>query len=190
MLSEIQKFSNSEVFFVTLDNEPEKTRHWFRATEICDLLFSKSNSLKYVQLHCKDWQYREFQVGKGRPALYVCESGVYRMILRSKAPIALDFQDWLTEEILPKLRANNVVMLPSVTGEAIAEEWEAQGKEIQQLKQQLFAISATKQKASFSELELMIANRNVAAIEAELLLRGTRMTKSQKELVLQGRWLQ
>lgn len=104
MLEAIQKLSNSEVFSITLENEPEKTKHWFRATDLCEILFTKGNAQRYVNLHCKDWQYREFKVGKGRPALYVCESGVYRLILRSKAPIALEFQDWLTEEVIPKLR--------------------------------------------------------------------------------------
>jgi prophage antirepressor-like protein len=119
MLEAIQKFSDSEVFSVTLENEPEKTKHWFRATDLCDVLFSKNNSHKYVTTHCKDWQYREFQVGNGRPALYVCESGVYRLILRSKAPIAIEFQDWLTEDVLPKLRASGGYIMPSATSEQL-----------------------------------------------------------------------
>jgi prophage antirepressor-like protein len=119
MLEAIQKFSDSEVFSVTLENEPEKTKHWFRATDLCDVLFSKNNSHKYVTTHCKDWQYREFQVGNGRPALYVCESGVYRLVLRSKAPIAIEFQDWLTEDVLPKLRASGGYIMPTATSEQL-----------------------------------------------------------------------
>lgn len=115
MLSEILKFSNSDVFSVTLEGEPEKTRHWFRATDLCAVLFDQKNAFRYVNQHCKDWQYREFQVGKGRPALYVCESGVYRLILRSKASIAIEFQDWLTEDILPKLRAEGGYIMPYAT---------------------------------------------------------------------------
>lgn len=113
MLKQIQALSNSDVFTIVLENEPEKTKYWFRATELCELLFSKSNSQKYVKLHCKDWQYREFQNGNGRPALYVCESGVYRLILRSKAPIAIEFQDWLTEDLLPKLRKQGIYVIKS-----------------------------------------------------------------------------
>lgn len=119
MLEQIQKFSDSDVFSLTLESEPEKTRYWFRATEICDLLFTKGNTQRYVTLHCKDWQYREFQVGKGRPALYVCESGVYRLILRSKSQFALEFQDWLTEEVLPKLRASGGYIMPTATSEQV-----------------------------------------------------------------------
>lgn len=119
MLEQIQKFSDSEVFSVTLENEPEKTKYWFRATDLCQILFAKGNSHKYVTLHCKEWQYREFQVGMGRPALYVCESGVYRLILRSKAPVALDFQDWLTEEVLPKLRTSGAYVMPNITSEQL-----------------------------------------------------------------------
>jgi prophage antirepressor-like protein len=119
MLEAIQNFSQSEVFSVTLENEPEKTKHWFRATDLCEVLFNQKNAFRYVNQYCKDWQFREFQVGKGRPALYVCESGVYRLILRSKAPIALEFQDWLTEEVLPKLRASGGYIMPNATSEQI-----------------------------------------------------------------------
>lgn len=133
MLEAIVKFSDSEVFCITLENEPEKTKHWFRATDLCKVLFSKGNAQRYVTLHCKDWQYREFQIGMGRPALYVCESGVYRMILRSKAPIALEFQDWLTEELLPKLRASGGYIMPTAT----SSQLEALQSEIHALQSKL-----------------------------------------------------
>jgi prophage antirepressor-like protein len=119
MLNSIDKFSDSEVFSLTLEDEPENSRHWFRATDLCDLLFSKNNAHKYVVTHCKEWQYREFQVGLGRPALYVSESGVYRLILRSKAPIAIEFQDWITEKVLPKLRSTGFYMASDITREQI-----------------------------------------------------------------------
>lgn len=119
MLDKVKKLSDSDAFTIVLENEPEKTRYWFRATEICDVLFTKNNTQRYITLHCKDWQYRQFQVGKGRPALYVCESGVYRLILRSKSPIALEFQDWITEELLPKLRASGGYIMPDATREQL-----------------------------------------------------------------------
>jgi prophage antirepressor-like protein len=138
MLETIQKFSDSDVFSLTLESEPEKTRHWFRATEICELLFSRNNAHKYVTIHCKDWQYREFQVGSGRPALYICESGVYRLILRSKAPVALEFQDWLTEDVLPKLRASGGYIMPTATS-AQLEVLQAEIEALKAEKAQAFA---------------------------------------------------
>lgn len=115
MLESVLNFSGSKFFALVLKTEPERTKNWFRATEICNQLFSKNNSQKYVKLHCKEWQYREFQVGNGRPALYVCESGVYRLILKSKSYTAIQFQDWLTEEVLPKLRAGGIQPLENIT---------------------------------------------------------------------------
>ena len=115
MLESVLNFSGSKFFVLVLDREPEQTKNWFRATEICNQLFSKNNSQKYVKLHCKEWQYREFQVGNGRPALYVCESGVYRLILKSKSYSAVKFQDWLTEEVLPKLRVAGIQPLENLT---------------------------------------------------------------------------
>jgi prophage antirepressor-like protein len=119
MLHEIQKFSNSEVFSITLENEPPQTRYWFRATDLCAVLFDQKNAFRFVKQHCKDWQYREFQVGLGRPAIYVCESGVYRLILKSKALVAIEFQDWLTEGVLPKLRSTGFYMAEDITREQI-----------------------------------------------------------------------
>lgn len=118
MLEEIQKIGNTEVYSVVLPDEPDKTKYWFRATEISKFL-GYSDTFRAVHSHCKDWQYREFQVGKGRPALYVCESGVYRLILRSKSQYALEFQDWLTEVVLPKLRASGGYIMPSATSEQL-----------------------------------------------------------------------
>jgi prophage antirepressor-like protein len=147
MLQEIQKFSDSDVYSVVLPDEPEKMRYWFRASEISKFL-AYSDTFRAVHSHCKDWQYREFQVGKGRPALYVCESGVYRLILRSKAPIASEFQDWLTEEVLPKLRASGGYIMPTATSDQLQALVQKHEETIADLKQKSIRYLIQKSSAS------------------------------------------
>lgn len=40
----------------------------------------------------------------GSPVNYLTESGLYRAILRSDRPEAAEFQDWVTDEVLPTIR--------------------------------------------------------------------------------------
>jgi prophage antirepressor-like protein len=118
VLSLSECFNGSEVFSVSFDNEPEKTRHWFRMKEVCKVLEFR-NTKETAEIHLKDWQYKEIKLGKGRPALYVCLSGLFRLCLRSKSPMALEFQDWLTEVILPKIIASGGYISPSATSKQL-----------------------------------------------------------------------
>lgn len=38
------------------------------------------------------------------PATLISESGLYKLILRSRVPQAKDFQRWVTHEVLPRIR--------------------------------------------------------------------------------------
>lgn len=87
---------------------------WFRATQVCKYL-GFSNPFEALKFHCKESQYREWQVGKGRPALYLLESGLYRLILRSKKPEAIAFQDWVTEDVLPAVRKQGGYISSTIT---------------------------------------------------------------------------
>jgi prophage antirepressor-like protein len=78
-------------------------RIWFRSTEVGRIL-EFSNAFKMVQTHCHEHQYKEWKVGMGRPAVYATEAGLYRLIMRSKAIVAVRFQDWVTDEVLPQIR--------------------------------------------------------------------------------------
>ena len=86
---------------------------WFRMTEVAKIL-ELTNTKESVTTHCRQDQYRGWKVGKGRPALYVTESGLYRLILRSKAPVAIKFQDWVCDEVLPQIRKHGVYLTPQM----------------------------------------------------------------------------
>ena len=40
----------------------------------------------------------------GRAPLTVSEAGFYRLVLRSRKPVAKEFQRWVTHEVLPQIR--------------------------------------------------------------------------------------
>lgn len=112
-------FRSLEVPVLEADN-----RVWFRATRVCKIL-GFSNAFKTVTTHCANYQYREWQVGSGRPAIYLTESGVYRLMLRSKNPAAIEFQDWVCEEVLPAIRKEGAYIAPDINPEqAIATKQE------------------------------------------------------------------
>ena len=56
-----------------------------------------------------------FPVRKGvRPMTIICESGLYKMIMRSDKPEAEPFQDWVTRQVLPSIRNTGSYSLPSI----------------------------------------------------------------------------
>lgn len=56
---------------------------------------------KYV----KEKQYINYANLSGQPrTLYITESGLYRLITRSRLPKAIRFTDWIFDDALPKIR--------------------------------------------------------------------------------------
>lgn len=47
-------------------------------------------------------------IGRDRETIFVTESGLYSLILRSRKPEAKDFKRWVTHEVLPALRKHGV----------------------------------------------------------------------------------
>ncbi|CAB4008993.1 Hypothetical predicted protein [Paramuricea clavata] len=46
--------------------------------------------------------------------VFITESGLYRLIMKSKLPAAEDFQDWISEDVLPSIRKTGTYTLPGV----------------------------------------------------------------------------
>lgn len=122
-----EQFNSSEVAIV----KDSLGNLWLRATVACEKL-EFSDAHRTVTTYCKPHQYQQFKVGNGRPALYVNESGFYRLTLKSKSVAAEEFIDWLTEDVLPKLRASGGYIMPNAT----SEQLEALKAEITTLKSQ------------------------------------------------------
>lgn len=50
-----------------------------------------------------------------RGALFISESGFYKLVLKSRKPEARKFQDWVTGEVLPSLRKHGIAMTAPVS---------------------------------------------------------------------------
>lgn len=88
---------------VMRDNVP-----WFVAADIANAL-GYSNSRKAIADHCKHAELLSSNeslqlTGQGNSVTIIPESDVYRLIMRSNMPKSVEFQDWVTEEVLPTIR--------------------------------------------------------------------------------------
>lgn len=105
-MNEMQIFDNVQfgrVRVVMKDGKP-----WFVARDVA-LALGYEKPQKAVAMHCK---YSELFKGSDlgllefppRGMLFIRESDVYRLIMRSNLPEAEHFQDWVCEEVLPSIR--------------------------------------------------------------------------------------
>ena len=101
---ELQIFQNSgfQVRGGLINNEP-----YFVAKDVCEAL-GYSNTSKSISDHTdEDERYNE-SLGRGGSLLWINESGLYRLIMRSDKPNAKPFQKWVTKEVLPSIRKHGI----------------------------------------------------------------------------------
>lgn len=86
---------------------------WFIAKDICDVL-GLGNITEALRALDDDEKsnFRNSEVAQngGRAPLTVSESGFYRLVLRSRKPVAKEFQRWVTHEVLPSIRRHGGYM--------------------------------------------------------------------------------
>lgn len=104
-MSDIEVFqfpaTGADVRTVLIDGEP-----WFVARDVAAVL-GYANGNRDVARHTSERQRREYRIGTPsgmQTAVLLNEPGVYRMVMRSNMPKAVEFQDWLAEEVLPSIR--------------------------------------------------------------------------------------
>ena len=110
MKNEINIFENEKFGQVrTICNEENEI--WFAAKDVA-ISLGYSNPQKAIRDHCKGVNTGDFNTTGGMQTLNIIkESDVYRLIMRSKLESAIEFQDWLVEEVLPSIRKNGGYMV-------------------------------------------------------------------------------
>ena len=100
---ELKIFEKAEfgsVRVVMKDGEP-----WFVASDVARALgYERPNDA--VNAHCKKvnkFRYGDMPYG-AQPYNIIPESDVYRLVMRSNLPAAVEFQDWICEEVIPSIR--------------------------------------------------------------------------------------
>ena len=117
-MNELQIFKNAEfgeVRVVEHEGQP-----WFVASDVAKAL-GYENPSRDVQRHCKKVNKFSHTDSVGTPYNIITESDVYRLVMRSNLPKAIEFQDWICEEVIPSLRKTGGYMLTKAddTPEAI-----------------------------------------------------------------------
>ncbi|MFJ1765011.1 BRO family protein [Amycolatopsis sp. NPDC088138] len=94
-------FRGTAVRVVPVDGEP-----WFVAGDVCYIL-GYSNSRDATSKHVRDHQKRVSRIATPsgeQSATVVSEGGLYRLLMRARTVLADEFQDWVTDEVLPAIR--------------------------------------------------------------------------------------
>ena len=84
----------------------ERDEPWFIAKDICDVLGIDTNHVREGLDDDEITNLRNTEVWNqpGRAPLIVSEAGFYKLVLRSRKPVAKEFQRWVTHDVLPSIR--------------------------------------------------------------------------------------
>ncbi len=114
-------FKSNRIRVTLIDGEP-----WFVAADVCRALgYMLSKRGPNVTMACCKLKEGEVALknfeGTPYPLKLVSESGLYKLIMRSNKREAVEFQDWVTREVLPAIRKTGGYMLKGADREKIAE---------------------------------------------------------------------
>ena len=100
------KFGKMEILMV--DDKPH-----FPATE-CATILGYSNPQKAIRDHCRKDGCTNRSVidrlGREQEKRYINEGNLYRLIARSKLPVAVQFETWVFDEVLPSIRKHGAYL--------------------------------------------------------------------------------
>ena len=95
-------FQGKNIQIKVLNNEP-----WFLAADIARALTVKDPSRMIEHARVKEQNVCKIMNRTNdvhREMIFVDESGMYKILMKSKKPIAEKFQDWVSEQVLPSIR--------------------------------------------------------------------------------------
>jgi prophage antirepressor-like protein len=116
-------FESREIRFVGTAEAPE----WV-AADILTVLYPEADSRNYRNYLCKiadEWKGHKkiMTPGGTQNIVTVLEPGLYALIGRSNSPLAVPFQKWLYEEVIPSIRKTGAYTAPNApTPEPVARQ--------------------------------------------------------------------
>ena len=104
--------TSSEVSTYNFQNHPVRilvepdNEIWFVAKDVCDILGTDTRDVRKIldEDEISNVDTILIAQGGGKPPLVITEAGFYKIVLRSRKPIAKEFQRWVTHEVLPSIR--------------------------------------------------------------------------------------
>lgn len=172
-MMELQIYQNTEfgsVRTATINGEP-----YFVGKDVAEIL-GYSNTRKALTNHVDDEDKMDGvtirdSIGREQTPVFINESGLYSLILRSQLPAAKKFKHWVTAEVLPAIRKHGMYAIDEILENpdlAIAalmklKEERKRRKELEcQTLVQRQQIEEMKPKASY--YDLILQNKNTVPI--------------------------
>lgn len=92
----------SDIRVVVMNGQP-----YFCGPDACAILELNNTGMAYIRLgEDEKINIRRTDInlsGRGRPMIFITMSGLFKLVLRSDKPEAVEFQDWVTRVVLPAL---------------------------------------------------------------------------------------
>lgn len=104
MANKLQIFKNSEFGEIRTITKDKDGEPMFCLADICKALEIKNTT--DVAKRLEEDERTRFNLGRQGEAIFISESGLYAVILRSDKPNAKQFRKWVTSEVLPSIRKN------------------------------------------------------------------------------------
>jgi anti-repressor protein len=106
----VKVFEGRDIRILDQDGQP-----WFVGKDVCEVL-GYANHNKAMIDHCKGVtnRYTLATDGGNQDMRVINESDLYRLIIRSNRPEAVQFEKWIMEEVLPSIRKNGGYLSTSV----------------------------------------------------------------------------
>ena len=97
-------FNEFPVSILMRESEP-----WFIGKQITDILGNDTRDLRKILdadeiSSATNVDSIHIAQNGGRSPLIVSEAGLYKLIMKSRKPVAKEFQRWVTHDVLPSLR--------------------------------------------------------------------------------------
>ncbi|MCT4544552.1 MAG: phage antirepressor KilAC domain-containing protein [Vallitalea sp.] len=85
------------------------------------MAISSMNNKQVIKLKNSNVNNTDFRKLHNTGENFLTESGVYKLIFKSKKPNAEKFQDWVTDEVLPSIRKHGAYMTDNTIEEALKD---------------------------------------------------------------------
>lgn len=121
MSNQIQPFDFNGIQVRVLTDEHGNP--WFLGADVCAILGTATNHIREYLDADEITNIRTTDIAQngGKAPVFVSESGLYSLVLRSRKPEAREFKRWVTHEVLPSIRRHGAYMTESTLEKAVTE---------------------------------------------------------------------
>lgn len=126
-MNDLQKFNFNDNPVSVIDRAGTT---WFVAKDVCEVLeISKHRDAVSRLDEDERGSVLVDTLGGKQEMTTINESGLYKLVFRSRKKIAKAFTKWVTSEVIPSIRKNGGYIAPNANGEmvsALIEKWTAE----------------------------------------------------------------